>query len=466
MHFLLLNPPGRMRYSRDYFCSKVTKAGYAEHPIDLLILSGIISSARHRVSVIDAIAENLDFSATENRIESLSPDAVIFLSGSVSWKDDFDFLSKIKYSNPHLLLIGLGDIFLKPEFFKKFDWIDAAILDFTSSEILAYAEGQRDNFDSLAFRNKGQVYFPSRKKAIGEFSIPLPKHELFLDKKYTFPFAKSLPFATVLTDFGCPFQCRFCIYPTLGFKLRDLDNVFVELRYVNSLGIRELFIKDQSFGANRSRTLALCEGMQKIGKFSWTCFLRTDLAEPDLLEAMKKAGCHTVMLGVESASPEVLRKYKPGVTKENIEQAFNMCRSLSIDTVGIFILGFPEEDKESCIRTIDLALRLKCDFASFNLYVPKLETPLRNDLIKSHLVDDDKLDLLDQSGIANIWHNQYLTQQELDLLRRVAIRKFYFRPHYLIKMFLRKVFSLSELVIFFNSAFFIIKDINTRKSKP
>jgi radical SAM superfamily enzyme YgiQ (UPF0313 family) len=240
MHFLLLNPPGRMRYSRDYFCSKVTKAGYAEHPVDLLILSGIISSAGHRVSVVDAIAENLDFSAASKHIYSLNPDTIIFLSGSTSWKDDFDFLSKIKYSDPHLLLIGLGDIFLEPEFLKKFDWIDAAILDFTSSEILAYTEGQRDNFDSLAFRNRGQVYFPDRKKAAGEFSIPLPKHELFLDKQYTFPFAKSLPFATILTDYGCPFQCRFCIYPTLGFKLRNLDDVFTELEYIKSLGQTDL----------------------------------------------------------------------------------------------------------------------------------------------------------------------------------------------------------------------------------
>ncbi|MCK9604712.1 MAG: radical SAM protein [Candidatus Omnitrophica bacterium] len=466
MHFLLLNPPGRMRYSRDYFCSKVTKAGYAEHPVDLLILSGTISSAGHRVSVVDAIVENLDFSATEKLIESLHPDILIFLSGSTSWKDDFDFLFKIKRSHPQMLFAGLGDIFLEEQFFINHTWIDAVILDFTSCEILAYAEGQRENFKSLGFRDKGKFYFPEKSKPSEEFTIALPRHDLFLRKRYSFPFAKRLPFATLLTDYGCPFQCRFCIYPTLGFKLRSLDNVLAELKQIHSLGISELFIKDQSFAANKERTLKLCEEMRKIGKFSWTCFLRTDLAEEGLLRAMKKAGCHTVMLGVESANPEILSKYKPGVTQENIKAAFKLCRKIGIDTVGIFILGFPGEDEKSVLATIDLALELKCDFASFNVYVPKLVTPLRKDLISQHLIDDSQLDILDQSGIASVWHNEYLKPQELGALRRLAIRKFYFRPFYLAKMLLKKVLPLSRLPVFLNSLFFIMRDANMKKPGP
>ena len=31
---LLLNPPGRRNYGRDYYCSKVNKANYVEHPVE------------------------------------------------------------------------------------------------------------------------------------------------------------------------------------------------------------------------------------------------------------------------------------------------------------------------------------------------------------------------------------------------------------------------------------------------
>ena len=43
MRVLLLNPPGREVYVRDYFCSKTTKSNYNFHPVDLLALSGTIA---------------------------------------------------------------------------------------------------------------------------------------------------------------------------------------------------------------------------------------------------------------------------------------------------------------------------------------------------------------------------------------------------------------------------------------
>ncbi len=462
MHILLLNPPGRMSYSRDYFCSKVTKAGYAEHPVDLLILSGILFSAGHRLSLIDAIAEKIGFSVTRKRIAALKPDMIIFLSGTTSWKDDFIFLAELKESRPELRLVGLGDIFLDRQTLAGNGWLDAVILDFTSPEILAYIDGRYDNFESLGFRRNGSIYFPVPLKAGGEFTIPLPRHEMFLPLKYAFPFVRRLPFATLLTDYGCPFTCRFCLYPTLGYKRRELENVFAELRYIYSLGIRELFIKDQSFGSDRSRAVAICEGMRKIGKFSWSCFLRTDIAEESLLTTMKESGCHTVMFGVESANPQILKTCKPGVNMTNIKQAFKLCRRLGINTVGIFIFGFPGEDIKSCLETINLAVGLKCDFASFNLFVPKMETPMRKDLMAGHLSGPLQSEILDQSGIAGIWSNGYLSRKELDGLRRRALRKFYLRPSYLSRRILGCFYSPAALKMHLKSLFFILRDLKKK----
>ncbi len=468
MHFLLLNPPGRLSYSRDYFCSKVTKAGYAEHPVDLLILSGIISSAGHKVTLIDAIAEGIDFATTRQRIDSLGVDVIIFLSGTTSWKDDFAFLQQLRQARPNIFLIGLGDIFLDKEAFINNKWIDAVILDFTRDEFLRYLNKDNDCFESLYFRRQDEIYIPPRQKSVGEFIIPVPRHELFLNKRYSFPFARDIPFATVLTDYGCSSACPFCIYPTLGFKLRELNNVFDELKYIRSLGIKELFIKDQSFGVDKQRTVMLCQGMRQIGGFSWSCFLRTDIATPEMLSTMKMAGCHTVIFGVESASDSILRKYKPGVNRKNIEEAFRACRLLGIETVGIFILGFPEDEESNCLDTINYSLQLECDYASFNVFVPKVETPVRKSLTMGGVVHSDNPMVLDQSGIASLWHTVRLSQQQLGRLRRLALRRFYLRPSYVIKR-LFKMQSSSQIGIFVKSALFILRDLcnmfNSSKNK-
>ena len=58
MRVLLLNPPGRQRYLRDYYCSTVSKAGYYWHPIDLLMQSAFLRD-KAEVHVLDAVAHRL-----------------------------------------------------------------------------------------------------------------------------------------------------------------------------------------------------------------------------------------------------------------------------------------------------------------------------------------------------------------------------------------------------------------------
>ena len=458
MNILLLNPPGKMMYTRDYFCSKVSKAGYIEQPIDLIILSGIILSGGHKIEVVDAMMENLDFNETRRKIGFLDIHIIIFLAGSVSSKDDLFFMEMVKEKQKSLILIGVGDIFLKKDIFLKNDWIDAALLDFTNKDILKYIEGNYSNLKNISYRKGGKVFIAQRERDYQEFEIPLPRQELFLDKRYTFPFVKNLPFATVLTDYGCPYKCLFCLYPSLNFKLRNLDNVFIELRYIYSLGVKELFIKDQCFGVNRVRTIKLCEEMCKIGNFSWTCFLRTDIVDLELLTKMKEAGCHTIIFGVESANEEILMRYKPGITRQNIEKAFSLCRSLGISTVGIFILGFPEENKKSCLETIDFSLRLKCDYASYNLFVPKIETVTRKYLVANNLLDENRDENFDQSGIAFTWYTNVLCEKKFPDIRRLALVKFYIRPFYVAKR-LFNISSITQLRMLVKSAFFIFKDL-------
>ena len=56
---LLLNPPGDRKFFRDYYCTKVSKARYYYHPLDLAYLSGRFRTG-YEVKVVDAIAESLD----------------------------------------------------------------------------------------------------------------------------------------------------------------------------------------------------------------------------------------------------------------------------------------------------------------------------------------------------------------------------------------------------------------------
>ena len=107
---LLLNPPGRRNYGRDYYCSKVNKANYVEHPVDFVYLTGILEP-HAEYFIIDAIVDKLDPAECLKRILDFQPDVVIFLSGWVSWIEDFPFLAKVKPHLPASRWIGMGDLF-------------------------------------------------------------------------------------------------------------------------------------------------------------------------------------------------------------------------------------------------------------------------------------------------------------------------------------------------------------------
>ncbi len=270
---LLLNPPGKFNYGRDYFCSKITKSNYVEHPVDFLYLSGILHQENVQVHVIDAIVEQITVDVCIQNIIAFCPDVIIFLSGWVSWKEDFAFLEEIKSRRPATKMIGIGDLFFNKDFFYRFCWIDAVLYDFTGSDIIHYIQNNPGKINNMLLRDGSKIIDRSQNNnpVKKSFKLPLPRHELFISKKYSFPFVKSMPFMSVLTDFGCPFGCKFCVYSEVDYKVRDLSCVFHVLKQIKSLGIMELFITDQTFFSKKKRGEALCNFMIEYNmNFAWT----------------------------------------------------------------------------------------------------------------------------------------------------------------------------------------------------
>ncbi len=429
MKILLLNPPGTKIYIRDYYCSKVSKTNYIYEPPDLLILSGILAE-KHKVAAIDAIAEKLSEEECIARILQFKPDAIVFLSGAVSFSEDFPFMEKVKQLT-NAKLIGSADIFMEngEKIIEKYRFIDALLLDFTTNDILAYLEGK--NAQNIIYRAGNKIIKTKTERTrLANFEIPIPKHELFPLSKYRFPFAYG-KFATVLTDYGCPFKCRFCIMSGLGFKFRSVENVMAELRHIKELGINEIYFDDQTFGVNRQRTIDLCNAMIEGNlQMKWSCFSRVDLMDEEILTLMKNAGCHTIMFGVESSNPEILKRYAKGFTLEQVQKTFALCRKLEIKTLATFMLGFPEETEESILNTIEFSKRLNPDYAAFNVPVPRAATQLRKEEIAGQLIADELLPL-DQTGTFVSASTKTLSAERLASLRKRAVREFYLRPSYI-----------------------------------
>ena len=461
---LLLNLPGEKPYLRDYYCSLISKGNFIWHPLDLTVLSGILS-LKFEISVIDALIEKMSPKECYHKISEIKPDIIIFLSGAVSWEEDKIFLEKIK-EKQKVQLIGTGDLFLfnSEDLLKKYKFLDAIMLDFTSSEIVDFLNGERGVFESLVYKKEDKVIL-NKKSSENIFSLPLPRLDLFPLNKYHCPITRFNPFATVIISLNCPYHCRFCTYGNLDFKWRKVENTIKELKYIYSLGIKEIRFKDNTFGANKDQVRELCQKMIKNKfKFSWSCSSRVDILDEDMLKLMKQSGCHTIQFGVESGSQKILDIYNKQFTIEQVKKTFLNCQKLKIKTVAHFILGLPGENVESILRTIKFSKELDCDFVAFNIASPRIGSDLREESKKKKWLRSDKLSKTDSSITYPIMETKELSRLQIWQLRNRAIREFYFRPKYLFKKIIQ-IRNLHQIKKWSVQGFILFKEILNKNRK-
>lgn len=454
---ILLNPPGNKKYFRDYYCSKISKANYYYHPIDLLYLSGRLNLISE-VYLIDAIAENKNTEACLGEIKCINPDYIVFLSSAPSFVSDMKFISQLKRLLPNTKFIGSGDIFRESpsNILKKYKFIDALLFDFSTDDILIYLDSNQESaISNITYRVGDKIIEHNHLTQQKEHSIPIPLWHLFKTNKYSHPFAKHKNFASILTDFGCPYSCDFCPISTLDFKTRTIENVIEELDLLKTLGIRELYFRDQTFGVNKKRTHRLLNEMIKAKyNYRWSCLSRPDVLNIDTLQLMKKAGCHTIMLGIESDNTELLKKHKKDTSHVNLISAIRNIKNNKINTGGFFIIGFPEESEDSIQNTINLACSLNLDYASFNIASPRYGTDFRKTSISVGYINNE-LTICESSETIPAWKNQKVDNRRLLELKKQAVRRFYLRPNFIIKQIFKKR-TIWEYKTIIQEAFFLL----------
>ncbi|MBN1295184.1 radical SAM protein [bacterium] len=437
---LLLNLPGSQIYIRDYYCSKVSKAKYLYHPVDLLMMSGTLSG-RHEIRVIDGMLDGWTAFEVIRAFRSFQPEVVVFLTGVVSFREDLDFIAELKRIHD-CVAVASGELFLDngSATLRLMPSIDGVIMDFTGTDILDLIDRLEAPgtflpgpvIPNVIYRSGDSVIGTGLSAACGqEFELAIPRHDFFANDRYRYPFVRQFPFATILTDFGCPFNCDFCAINRLGFKKRTVDNVIRELDFIKALGFKDLYFDDQTFGADRKRTERLLEAMiERKYRMGFICFTRADVVDRDMLKLMRRAGCHTVVFGVEAVGDESLKCAKKELSLATVREAIGWCRMLQIRTVGTFIVGLPGMTEAEAARVGDFAVELGLDFASFNVPAPRPGTGLRRQALDSGWITGD-LTEMDQSGSYAVMGNEFMSADAVLRYRTLASRRFYFRFEYI-----------------------------------
>ncbi|MBF6212191.1 radical SAM protein [Nocardia puris] len=160
------------------------------------------------------------------------------------------------------------------------------------------------------------------------------------------------------TGRGCPFKCKFCTFPSYNDQQVDLmeqDSIVGQLRQIMTLPqVGSVRFVDDTLFLNRNHLISVCKQMIDIGfDKPWTAYLRSTTLTDECVRFLSEAGCHLVLVGVESADQTVLNKmFKGTKEKHNWAAAENLAKH---DVMGFafMLVGFPGETTKSVDRSID-----------------------------------------------------------------------------------------------------------------
>ncbi len=455
MRVLLLNPPGRFSYQRDTFCASISKGKYTLPPGDLILLSGSLDPARFEVEVLDALVERVDLGALDRRIDLDRFDAVVVQTNTISWSDDRPTLEWLAGRGPRIVVNGDHSLAHPREVLED----DSLGVDAVVSDMLAGGLGDYLASGSAAagiLRREDLAAPPN-----GAPRTPLrPRHELFPVHRYRVPWGVQRPVTTVYGSLGCPLSCRFCYAGTFAWRGRPLDEVMAELDALRAHGVREVVFYDSMFNGKQQQAMALCKAMETAQlDLSWSCFSHTRLVSADAADAWRAAGCHTVMLGLESGSDRLLKAMDKRQTTALVREKVALLRAHGLRAGGFFMLGYPDESDAEIESTIALATELDLSFASFMLTVPFDMTPMGKEV----LGEDNSESLLGyDDGETPYPIGAGRSPERLLELRDEAVRRFYLRPGYVARRLL-DLRSTTELGSLVREGFNVLKGAAARR---
>jgi radical SAM superfamily enzyme YgiQ (UPF0313 family) len=227
------------------------------------------------------------------------------------------------------------------------------------------------------------------------------------------------------------------------------------------LGYEEFHFYDDLFNITPKRLIEICTEFERRNlKITWDFRGRVNSLTKDSLALAKKNGCRLISFGVETGSDEGLKVLKKGCNIEKIQNAFKWCRELGIISVADYMIGLPHEKSEKDILdNIKFLIDLDPDYAQFNIMTLYPHTEAYDQAVEKGLIKDgrwQKFSLNPTKDFRVDHWEENISMENLVKLHKLAYKKFYFRPKYILRSAL-KTKSPFELISKFRGALKILK---------
>lgn len=210
---------------------------------------------------------------------------------------------------------------------------------------------------------------------VGEFpdfaNLPEPDYELFDTQRIT---DQKQGWFGLMSSRGCPYRCTYCLnhkivdrykeelgrnVKNIGFfRFRSAEKMVAEIRGVLARysNVGTFILDDDLFTQNVPHALAFCDLYERSG-IGVPFVVNSHVKQLDerVAEALARAGCRILKLGIESGSPRVRKEVlKRHMTQKDILETVRGAERHRLHSSGFVMIGLPTETRAERWETVDV----------------------------------------------------------------------------------------------------------------
>lgn len=373
---LLITPP--------YHSGVVESAGTWLN-LGFVYIAGSLRKAGYDAEIYDAMSYFHGYKKIQNRIEISKPDVVATTSITASIYEALKVLKIAKKINSEIVTV-IGNVhptFCWEEILKDnhpiVDYIVRGEGEVTLPELLDchFAKSDVSKVKGISYWSGGKPAVTAQRGFIENLDELSTAWDLVDWDIYSYRPKEDSTLAIVNSSRGCKQQCSFCsqqLFWNRRWRARSPENFVAELEHLCKVyGVNVAMIPDENPTYDRLRWEKILNILiEKDLDIDLLMETRVEdiLRDRDILWKYKNAGIVHIYVGVESISQKTLEMFNKNIQVEESKLAVDLINQHDIVSETSFVLGIPEETKESIKTTVELAKHYNPDMAFFLAIAP------------------------------------------------------------------------------------------------
>ncbi len=381
---------------------------YADH-IAIACLSAMAKQLKHSTFFCNLVEEDLN-----SFVDRIEPEIVAYSANILGYKEIIEAHKRARMIHAFISIMGGPQPTYSPETFPE-SGMDAYCVgegEYAFKDFLLRVE-KNEPFDDIANLITKKRTNPVRPLIRNLDEIPSLDRDLVLSNS----FLKNTPKKTFYATRGCPFKCAYCcnnyyheLYRGKGPIVRrfSVERIIKEIECVKNK-YRTDFIKfgDDLFAMKADQWLEeFADKYSRRINIPFNCYLRLDKVGEDLLRLLKKAGCFSVHLSLDSTSEYVREEIlQRDMLKVDVIRNLKKIKSYGINTWVNYMLAVPGSTLQDDLDTIEFSRKVDVTYSSYSTTVPMKGTRLYN-----YCVDRGYIDSLTHIGdMTGCWEKSTLS---------------------------------------------------------